>query len=56
MFTGAKMDNKNLRTEKTWGCPAYVLDPKLRDKKYLNGVLEQERGSISESPQHMPVQ
>ena len=35
IFTGTQMDNKNLRTEKTWGCPAYVLDPKLQDGKRL---------------------
>ena len=35
IFTGTKMDNKNLRTEKTWGYPAYVLNPKLQDGKRL---------------------
>ena len=29
------MDNKNLRNGKTWGCPTYVLDPKLQDGKKL---------------------
>ena len=26
IYTGSKMDNKALCSEKTWGCPAYVLD------------------------------
>ena len=29
------MDPATLRSEKTWGCPAYVLDPKLQDGKKL---------------------
>ena len=29
------MDPKALRSEKTWGCPAYVLDPKLQYGKKL---------------------
>jgi hypothetical protein len=35
IFTGTKMDPKALRSEKTWVCPAYVLDPKLQDGKKL---------------------
>ena len=35
IFTGIKMDPKALRSEKTWGCPAHVLDPKLQDGKKL---------------------
>ena len=35
IYTGAKMAVRALRSEKTWGCPAYVLDPKLQDGKKL---------------------
>ena len=35
IFTGTTMNPKALRSEKTWGCPAYVLDPKLQDGKKL---------------------
>ena len=33
--TETKMHNKMLRSEKTWGCPVYVLEPKLQDGKKL---------------------
>ena len=35
IFTGSKLDSAILRNEKVWGCPAYVLDPKLQDGKKL---------------------
>ena len=35
IFTGSKLDSSILRNEKVWGCPAYVLDPKLQDGKKL---------------------
>ncbi len=35
VFPSTKMDHNVLRSEKTWGCPAYVLDPKLQDGKKL---------------------
>ena len=35
VFSCTKMDHNVLRSEKTWGCPAYVLDPKLQDGKKL---------------------
>ena len=35
IYSGTKLDNKVLRSERTWGCPAYVLDPKLQDGKKL---------------------
>ena len=35
IHTGAKLDKSVLRSEKVWGCPAYVLDPKLQDGKKL---------------------
>ena len=35
IYAGTRMKNKNLRSEKTWGCPAYILDPKLQDGKKL---------------------
>ncbi|KAL7565609.1 hypothetical protein ACA910_018971 [Epithemia clementina (nom. ined.)] len=30
-FTGTKMDCTYLRRVRVWGCPSYVLDPKLQD-------------------------
>ena len=35
IFTGTKMENKDLRNQKIWGCPTYVLEPKLQDGKKL---------------------
>ena len=31
MYSGTKSDSMRLQYEKTWGCPAYVLEPKLQD-------------------------
>ena len=35
IFCGTKLDPKVLRTTHVWGCPAYVLDPKIQDGKKL---------------------
>ena len=35
IFSASKMDSNVLQYEKTWGCPVYVLDPKLQDGKKL---------------------
>ena len=35
IFTSSKIDPSTLRNEKVWGCPAYVLHPKLQDGKKL---------------------
>ena len=35
VFSCTKMDHNVLKSEKTWGCLAYVLDPKLQDGKKL---------------------
>ena len=29
IYTSSKMDMSRLRVEKTWGCQAYILDPRL---------------------------
>ena len=31
LFTNTKLDHTHLRRTHVWGCPAYVLDPKLQD-------------------------
>ena len=31
LFTNTKLDHTHLRRMHVWGCPAYVLDPKLQD-------------------------
>ena len=31
LFTSTKLDHAHLRRLHVWGCPAYVLDPKLQD-------------------------
>ena len=33
LYTGTKLEPGSLRNEYTRGCPAYMLDPKLRDGK-----------------------
>ena len=35
VFSGTKLSHNALQSENTWGCPAYVLDPKLQDGKKL---------------------
>ena len=35
IFYNTKSDHEELRQAKCWGCPAYVLDPKLQDGKSL---------------------
>ena len=35
VFYNIKSDHEELRQAKCWGCPAYVLDPKLQDGKSL---------------------
>ena len=35
IYTGKKLDCSILRNEKVWGCPVYVLDPKIQDGKKL---------------------
>ncbi len=35
VFYNVKSDHEELRQAKCWGCPAYVLDPKLQDGKSL---------------------
>ena len=35
IYTGSTLDQSILRNEKVWGCPSYVLDPKLQDGKKL---------------------
>ena len=35
LFTGVTQKMSTLKNEHTWGCPAYVLDPKLQDGKKL---------------------
>ena len=54
IYTGSKMNNKALRSEKTWGCPAYVLDPKLQDgKKLPKWSPRTRRGQyLGKSPDH----
>ena len=35
MYTSSKLDMSHLQNEKTWECPAYVLDPRLQDAKKI---------------------
>jgi len=35
LFCGCKTDYNVLRSARVWGCPAYVLDPKIQDGKKL---------------------
>ena len=35
VLSGEKLDESIIRSAKTWGCPAYVLDPKVQDGKKL---------------------
>ena len=35
LFCKSKIDNNVLRNAHVWGCPTYVLDPKIQDGKKL---------------------
>ena len=35
LFYGIKSDHSDLRNAKVWGCPTYVLDPRLQDGKKI---------------------
>ena len=35
IFYSVKSDHSQLRETRAWGCPAYVLDPKLQDGKKI---------------------
>ena len=35
IFTGSKSDHSQLLNAHTWGCPVYVLDPRLKDGKKI---------------------
>ena len=35
IFSKAKVNSHHLQQEKTWGCPAYVLDPRLQDAQKI---------------------
>jgi hypothetical protein len=35
IFTGTHSDHRDLLCTHVWGCPAYVLDPKLQDGKKI---------------------
>ncbi len=34
-FYDTKSDHQELRASKVWGCPAYVLDPRIQDGKKI---------------------
>jgi hypothetical protein len=35
IFCGCRIDHEQLRNSHVWGCPAYVLDPKIQDGKKI---------------------
>jgi len=35
IFTGSKSNHSQLLNAHTWGCPVYVLDPRLKDGKKI---------------------
>ena len=35
VYTSTTQNHDNLRNERVWGCPAYVLDPKMQDGKKI---------------------
>ena len=45
--SGTRLDNALLRGEHVWGCPCYVLDPKIQDgKKLPRWVPKARRGQF----------
>ena len=35
IYTGSTLEQSIMRNEKVWGCPGYVLYPKLQDGRHL---------------------
>ena len=35
ILTGSRMSGEEIRKSRVWGCPAYVLDPKIQDGNKL---------------------
>ena len=54
MYTGSILDQSILRNKKVWGCPVYVLDPKLQDGKKLLKLDPRTRQYqyLGKSPDH----
>jgi hypothetical protein len=47
ILCGCKRDKKILRSSHVWGCPSYVLDPKIQDgKKILRWQPKSRRGQF----------
>ena len=56
IFTGTKMENKALRSEKTWGARlTFWIQSYRMGRSSLNGVLGLEGGSILENRLFTPV-
>ena len=57
LFTGVTFDSfAHLHRSHVWGCPIYVLDPKLQDgKKLQNGKLELDVANTLAFPQIIPA-
>ena len=44
LYTGSKENFSGLKNKNSWGCPAYVLDPKLQDgESFQNGIFELDK-------------
>ena len=47
LLTGARMNGSGIRNTQVWGCPAYVLDPKVQDgNKLPRWVPKARRGQF----------
>jgi hypothetical protein len=46
ILTGIRSDHRDLLRTHVWGCPVYVLDPKLQDrKKFQSGIIGHGKAS-----------
>ena len=53
-YTGTKINLETLKNEHTWGCPAYVMDPKLQDGKNIPkwDFMTRQGQYLGKSPKH----
>jgi hypothetical protein len=44
ILTGTRLDHRYLLSTHVWGCPVYILDPKLQDgKKFQSGIVRRSK-------------
>jgi len=45
--TRTKSNHKDLLRTHVWGCPVFVLEPRLQDGRFLSGIVDHDSGNFS---------